>query len=380
MNSVSTGNMWGPALSLISAKNLINLRLSKLLLALLLVVVSSGSYAQQTPKPVEVGVYVSEPFVNKQGDSYSGMAIDIWQDIATRMNLASKYVEYPNYTELVKAVSEGKVEAAVTNLTITEQRAEIVDFTHPWFDAGLRIMVHTQAGSGWDDLINRLDDAGHLATYAWILGILVAATILLTIFDRRFDEGFPKRWREGLAESFYHVVSIATSGKTSRKNLFGWVGRIWQTFWMVFGIAIIAYVTSSITSVMTVAHIDNNISSLSDLQGKSVGVRAGSVAEQFLKSRSIATVPFDHMPEAVNALVSDEIAAIVGDGPVLEYYAHQHADQPIDMVGNIFSPDKYGFAFPRHSELVKPATVAIISAHENEAVAKLKAKYFGPEN
>ncbi len=380
MNSVSTGNMWGPALSLISAKNLINLRLSKLLLALLLVVFSSGSYAQQTPKPVEVGVYVSEPFVNKQGDSYSGMAIDIWQDIATRMNLASKYVEYPNYTELVKAVSEGKVEAAVTNLTITEQRAEIVDFTHPWFDAGLRIMVHTQAGSGWDDLINRLDDAGHLATYAWILGILVAATILLTIFDRRFDEGFPKRWREGLAESFYHVVSIATSGKTSRKNLFGWVGRIWQTFWMVFGIAIIAYVTSSITSVMTVAHIDNNISSLSDLQGKSVGVRAGSVAEQFLKSRSIATVPFDHMPEAVNALVSDEIAAIVGDGPVLEYYAHQHADQPIDMVGNIFSPDKYGFAFPRHSELVKPATVAIISAHENEAVAKLKAKYFGPEN
>ncbi|MGW9462117.1 hypothetical protein ACWGSJ_04295 [Brucella cytisi] len=52
--------------------------------------------------------------------------------------------------------------------------------------------------------------------------------------------------------------------------------------------------TSSITSVMTVAHIDNNISNLSDLQGKSVGVRAGGVAERFLKSRSIATVPFDH--------------------------------------------------------------------------------------
>ncbi|NKW80701.1 transporter substrate-binding domain-containing protein [Ochrobactrum pecoris] len=367
-------------MSLMPVKKFINHSLHRSLLILLLVVISSVSYAQQAPKPVQVGVYVSEPFVNKQGNAYSGMAIDIWQDIATRMNLASQYVEYPNYTELVKAVSEGKVEAAVTNLTITEQRAEIVDFTHPWFDAGLRIMVHTEAGNGWDDLINRLDDAGHLVTYGWILGILIAATVLLTIFDRRFDEGFPKRWREGLAESFHHVVSIATSGKTSRKNLFGWMGRIWQTFWMVFGIAIIAYLTSSITSVMTIAHIDNNISSLSDLQGKSVGVRAGSVAEQFLKSRSIATVPFNHMPEAVNALVSDEIAAIVGDGPVLEYYAHQHADQPVDLVGNIFSPDKYGFAFPRHSELVKPASVAIISAHENEDVAKLKAKYFGPEN
>ena len=370
----------GDVMSLMPARSLFSRDLWKVLFALLLVVTSSFAHAQQTPRPVQVGVYVSEPFVNKEGDSYSGMAIDIWHNIAMRMKLASHYVEYPNYGELVKAVSEGKVEAAVTNLTITESRAEIIDFTHPWFDAGLRIMIHTQAGSGWDDLVNRLDDAGHLATYAWILFILIAATVVLTIFDRRFDEGFPKRWREGLAESFYHVVSIATSGKTSRKNLFGWVGRIWQTFWMVFGIAIIAYLTSSITSVMTVAHIDNNISSLSDLQGKSVGVRAGSVAEQFLKSRSIATVPFDHLPEAVAALVNDEIAAIVGDGPVLDYYAHQHADQPIALVGNVFSPDKYGFGFPRQSELVKPASVAIISAHENEEIAKLKAKYFGPEN
>lgn len=361
-------------------KNFINRIICISVLALLLVAVSSVAYAQQAPRPVQVGVYVSEPFVNKQGNAYSGMAIDIWQDIAARMNLASQYVEYPNYGELVKAVSENKVDAAVTNLTITEQRAQIVDFTHPWFDAGLRIMVHTKAGTGWNDLIDRLDNAGHLVTYAWILGILLASTILLTIFDRRFDESFPKRWREGLAENFYHVVSIATSGKTSRKNLFGWVGRIWQTFWMVFGIAIIAYVTSSITSVMTAAHISNNISNLSDLQGKSVGVRAGSVAEQFLKSRSIATVPFDHMPEAVGALVNDEIAAIVGDGPVLEYYAHQHADQPVDLVGNIFSPDKYGFAFPRQSELAKPASVAILSAHEDEEIARLKARYFGPEN
>ncbi len=372
--------MWRAALSPTPLKNFNNHSLYKFFLTLLLVAVSTISQAQQATTPVQVGVYVSEPFVNKQGNSYSGMAIDIWQDIAARLNLASKYVEFSNYAELVKAVSEGKVEAAVTNLTITESRAEIVDFTHPWFDAGLRIMVHTQAGSGWDDLINRLNDAGHLVTYAWILGILIAATVLLTIFDRRFDKGFPKRWREGLAESFYHVVSIATSGKTSRKNLFGWAGRIWQTFWMVFGIAIIAYLTSSITSVMTVAHIDNNISSLSDLQGKSVGVRAGSVAEQFLKSRSIATVAFDHLPEAVNALVNDEIAAVVGDGPVLEHYVHRHADQPLEVVGNVFSPDKYGFAFPRQSELVKPASVAIISAHENEEIAKLKAKYFGPEN
>lgn len=330
-------------------------------------------------RPVKVGVYVSEPFVNKQGDTFTGMAIDLWNEVGTRLKLTSQFIEYPNYTELVKAVSENKVDAAVTNITITEKRAEVVDFTHPWFDAGLRIMVHTQAGNGLQDLIGDLEDAGHLATYAWIGIVILIATIMLTLFDRRFDTNFPRRWLEGLAESFYHVVSLATSGKSSRKNLFGWMGRIWQAFWLVFGIAVVAYVTSSVTSVMTVAHISNNIKNLADLQSKTVGVRTGSIAQQLLAARSISTVTFDHLPEAVAALTNDEITAIVGDSPVLEYYAHKNASEQVEMVGNIFSPDKYGFAFPRHSDLVKPASIAIISLQENEELAALKAKYFGPE-
>lgn len=75
------------------------------------------------------------------------------------------------------------------------------------------------------NLISGLSDAGFLKAYAWIASIIVAATVFLTFFDRRFDTSF---------ESFYTVMSVATSGKPpSRKNLFGWVGRIWQGLWLV---------------------------------------------------------------------------------------------------------------------------------------------------
>jgi ABC-type amino acid transport substrate-binding protein len=361
-----------------SIKHPLHLFTQSLLALFLLALSAIPTVAQDAAlRQVKVGVYVSEPFVSKQGDIYTGMAIDLWSSISTRLGLASQFVEYPNYNALVKAVSQSEVDAAVTNITITEKRAEVVDFTHPWFDAGLRIMVHTQAGNGWEDLIGDLEDAGHLATYAWIGIVILVATVLLTLFDRRFDQNFPRRWLEGLAESFYHVVSLATSGKSSRKNLFGWAGRIWQAFWLVFGIAVVAYVTSSVTSVMTVAHISNNINNLADLQSKTVGARTGSIAEQTMAARSISTVGFDHLPEAVTALTNDEISAIVGDSPVLEYYVHQNVDAPIEIVGNTFSPDKYGFAFPRHSDLVKPASIAIISLQESEELAALKAKYFG---
>lgn len=326
---------------------------------------------------MKVGVYISPPFVVKNDDVYSGMAIDLWADISARIGRKSEFIEYQNYTDLINAVAADQVEAGVTNLTITENRARAVDFTHPWFDSGLRVMIHKEAGSTFSDILKGLENAGYLTTYGWIGFTILISTIALTLFDRRFDVNFPRSWREGFAENFYHIMSIATSGKSSRKNLFGWIGRIWQAFWMMCGIGIIAYVTSSVTSVMTVAHISRNIETVADLQDKLVGVRAGSVAEAYLRSSSIATAPFNHLTDAVTALLNDEVSAIVADAPVLEYYTHTNPRVPVQVVGNIFHPDKYGFAFPRKSPLVKPATVAIIRAHETEEIAKLKNKYFG---
>lgn len=91
-----------------------------------------------------------------------------------------------------------------------------------------------------------------------LFGLTLVAKAIVTLFGRRFDPDFPKRWRDGTAESFYQVMCMATSGKSSHKNLFGWIGRIWQALWMAVGVAIIAYVTSSIESVMTASHIENS--------------------------------------------------------------------------------------------------------------------------
>ncbi len=100
-----------------------------------------------------------------------------------------------------------------------------MNFTQPSFDAGLRVMVHPDARTNIIDIIGDLRDAGHLANFAWIAVSILVATVLLTIFDRSFDASFHRRWRDGLAENFYNVTSLATKGEASRKNLLGWVGQ-----------------------------------------------------------------------------------------------------------------------------------------------------------
>ena len=209
------------------------------------------------PQALKVGLYLSPPFV-MEDDRFTGMAVELWEQLASKLGLQAEYQVLPTFRELVQATADGHLDVAVTNLTITQNRAQRIDFTHPWFDAGLRIMVNEEHGSGFWDIMTGLKDSGHLRAYGWLSLVILAATVLLTLFDRHFDKNFPRRWRDGIAESFYTVMLISSSGRpTARKNLFGWVGRIWQALWLICGIALLAYVTSSVTSVMTTLSLTN---------------------------------------------------------------------------------------------------------------------------
>ncbi|WP_244423596.1 transporter substrate-binding domain-containing protein [Nitratireductor pacificus] len=336
------------------------------------------SVTAPTVQPLAVGVYVHPPFVTKSEGEFSGMAIELWQWLAAQLGLESDFVEFSNIGELVGAAASGEIDVAVTNMTVIRERAERIDFTHPWFDAGQRIMVRENAGGGVSKLIAGLNESGHLRAYAWIGIVIIMATVLVTLFDRRFDKDFPRRWRDGLAEGFYTVMSVATSGKPpARKNLFGWMGRFWQGLWLVCGIAVLAYVTSSVTSVMTTLSLTNQINSVADLPGRVIGVQPGSVSEDYARQAGFNIRRFDHIAEAAEALIDGRIDAIIGDAPVLEYYAHTTPQHPLIVVGPIFAPDKYAFALPRQSELTRQLSVELIGAHESGVIEEFRTRYFG---
>lgn len=376
-------------LALLPVSHLLRLRsfnVAALLSAVLLTcpLLTSTAFAQaQLPvaRLVNVGVYVSPPFVIAENNTYDGMATDLWEAVAGDLNLGTRYVAYSTLRKLVDATRNGEVDAAVTNLTITSARAETLALTQPWYDAGLRLMVPSVGSSGFERVLSGLSDAGHLQAYGWLLAVIAAATIGFTLFDRKFDPEFPRPWHEGAAESFHHVISIATNGKTSgRRNLFGWVGRIWQAVWMLVGVGIIAYVTSSVTSVMTTVAIERGIHSIADLPGKTVGVFQGSASEEFVAATGIESRSYKDIDAAVAAMNDGDIDAIIGDAPVLEYFAYSRPYEDVAVTGKIFHPDKYGFAFPADSDLAQPVTLQLLKLIENGTVEKLRNRYFGNIN
>jgi polar amino acid transport system substrate-binding protein len=348
------------------------------LLLTLLLPPAAAAQAQQPPETLNVGLYVDPPFVMSDSAGFAGLAIDLWESIAAGLDLQYRYVAFDTVGELVDATAAGTVDVAVTNLTINRARAERVDFTQPWFDGGMRIMISAAQGGGLRNLVAGLGNAGFLKAYAWIGFIVVAATALLTAFDRRFDSDFPARWRDGIAESFFSVMSVVTTGKPpSRKNLFGWLGRLWQGMWLVCGLAVVAFVTSSVTSVMTTLSLSSQIHGLSDLTNRHVGVLAGSVEEEFARERAFVVRAYPGLAEAADGLTNGEIDAVIADAPVLEYHVTTHPEQRLRVVGPLFQPDKYGFAVPRQSPLRAELTVELLGALGSGEVDALKTRYFG---
>lgn len=339
-----------------------------------------NSMAQEEPRakqPIRVGFYLSPPFVSQEQGHLTGMAIELWESLAEAQGLQSDYRPFPTIRASIDAAANGDIDVLVTNLTITQGRALRIDFTYPWFDAGQRIMISERRGTGFANVVAGLRDSGYLRAYAWLVFVVAAATVLLTVFDRKFDPNFPRLWRDGIAESFFSVMSVVAGRASGRRNVFGWAGRMWQGLWLVCGIAVLAYVTSSVTSVMTTLSLTNQINSLADLPGKPVAVFTGSVSEDFARDQGLESHSFPNVDEAVAALRDGSIAAIIGDAPVLEYYAHTHPEQGVDVIGGIFEPDKYGFGLARNSPLTRRLTVELLGAHERGLVEELHAKYFG---
>lgn len=337
----------------------------------------NGLEAQEliTVRKIKTGIYLNPPFVMKDtAGYYTGMAIDLWKLAAEDLNLRPEYIEYNTWSELMHAIISGDVEIGVSSISVTYERAKILEYTFPWYDSGLRIMVKTSGNSSiWTELRRN----GHLQAYLWITLALIVLTVVLTIIHRRREPDFPRDWTEGFSESLYRLVLAIKTGVVNNQN-YSWIGKVLAVFWMLTGIGLVAYVTSSITSSMTTIALTHDIHSLNDLPGKRVGVLEGTIGEEYMQARGVPTIPYNNIEQAAEALSNNDIDAIVEDAPVLEYWSFNNADKQFRIVGNIFHPDKLAFASnKRYAAQMDSLSIVIIKLFEQGKINEIRNTYFG---
>lgn len=134
--------------------------------------------------------------------------------------------------------------------------------------------------------------------------------------------------------------------------------------------------------LMAVKSSDHAIIKFSDLAGKKVGLKQGTAAASFMKSKVKANyVEFPNIDNAYLDLQAGNLDAVVHDSPNVLYYVKTAGDGKVKTTGETDSilPQQYGFAMQKNSPLTPKVDEAINSLRADGTYAKIYYKWFNKQ-
>jgi polar amino acid transport system substrate-binding protein len=331
-----------------------------------------------TQKELVVGTKEAAPFAMKGADgTWQGISIDLWRRVADELHLRYRFAEAPDVQGLIDGVAAGKFDVAVAAVTVTAGRARIVDFTQPFYATGLGIAVPAGGEASWTPIIHTLTSFGFAQAIGALVGLALAVGILVWLFERRHNEHFGGGVKKGLTSGVWWSTVAMTQRVTGDFGPQTLPGRIVAILWMVGSIVTIAVFTASITSVLTIRHLQGAVHGVSDLSTVRVGAIAGTSTEDTLTHQQIAYRKFATLQGGLDALRARKLDAFIYDRPLLAWAIRQRYSSSIELVEATFDPQEYAFVLPRNSPLRNALDVASLNAVHSDWWEQTVFRYLG---
>ncbi len=357
------------------------LLLTSLLIALLLLVASPGT-AQDTPQTkLTVAIKEFEPMVIQQDDGYSGFTIDLWSEIARRMEVDYQFIAVETSDDQLNAIAHSDADIALGGIAVTRDREENFDFSYPYFAAGLRIMIPAEAPIDISALITNFFSP----LVVQILGILLvtvllAAHIIWFVERSNNPDHFPVSYFAGIWESiWWAAVTVTTVGYGDRTPR-GVIGRIFGLLWMIAGLFLLTYFTASVTSTLTLRELRGAINDITDLPGKRIVTVQDSTSADYLQTRNLHPILVADFETAYTMLNKGRADAVVYDSPVVDYYATTEGKGFVQVIDKLFDREDYAVATPTDSPYREAITRAILETIEDGSYNTIYQRWFDSQN
>lgn len=109
--------------------------------ASLALTVAAGTVSAETLRVVTDPSFVPFEMMDEETGEMIGFDMEIIREVADRAGFEID-LNTMDFNGIIPALQTGNVDIAIAGITITEEREEIVDFSDPYYDSGLRILVH----------------------------------------------------------------------------------------------------------------------------------------------------------------------------------------------------------------------------------------------
>ena len=124
-------------------------------------------------------VLADPPFVVRDGERWSGWAIDLWTEVARQAGIDWQISGAADADDIVAALAAGRADVGVGDITVTRERAGRIDFSHPFFRTGLRMLVSEGRAATLSDTLAEVATPAHVRLGLGILVLLAGMSVLI---------------------------------------------------------------------------------------------------------------------------------------------------------------------------------------------------------
>ncbi len=335
--------------------------------------------AKEVVNELQIGVSGSPPFVIEEDGVLSGISVEIWKDVAERLEQPYKFVVQPNTNANVEAVADGSVDLAIGPISITPTRLANpkIDFTQPYYHGyeGLLIpqkppglITRLRPFIGWA----ALSSVGILITLLFIFGNLI------WLAERRKNtEQFPRHYFHGVGNGmWFGLVTLTTVGYGDRAPL-SRSGRIIAGIWMVISLVAVSSITAGLASAFTLSLAEiapSAIREKADLRGKEIAVVEGTTSLRWGKLYEINAFLTKDLNGAIKILNQGKVEGIIFDESPLRHYLKQNKKSKLKLANFPLAIQTYGFVIPMGSPLRNQLNIELLDMERNGVTERIKTK------
>ncbi|KAL6846183.1 hypothetical protein ACP4OV_023631 [Aristida adscensionis] len=341
-------------------------------------------------KTLKIGVPVKpgfSSFIRSENGTPKGFCIDVFEEVIRKLpyHIPISFVEFGDgkgqsngtYDELVYKVYLKEYDAVVGDVTILANRSLYVDFTLPYTESGVRMLVPVRdrrQKTAWTFLQPLTADLW-LGTGAFF----VLTGLVVWFIEHRTNQEFRGPPASQIGSIFY--FSFSTLVFAHRERIVNNLSRIVVVVWLFVVLILQQSYTASLSSRLTVEQLQPTLTNLDEVirKGLSVGYLNDSFLPGLLKRLKIdktKMIPFNSPVEYNEALSTGRVAAIVDEIPYLKVFLRLYCHN-YTMVGPTYKFDGFGYAFPRGSPLTPEISREILQFASRPEMAELEKQLYG---
>ncbi|XP_047342747.1 glutamate receptor 2.8-like [Impatiens glandulifera] len=353
---------------------------------------------------------VVDPKTNRK--IVSGYSIDIFDSAMRALPYAVPYDYYPfenmtgvnagssYYNDLVYQVYLQNFDAAVGDITITANRSKYVDFTLPYAEGGISMIVPIT----YEDMNNKWIFFKPLKKELWLTSIALAigTGFVVWLLEHRINTAFrgPPSHHAGMILYFPCTSLVFANSEKIVSNL----ARLVVAVWFIVVLLWSSIYSASLSSRLTLQNLKPIVSDVEELKrnGDFVGYEYGSFVANVLKDMNFSDSKlkvYKSRGECHEALSmgtnNGGISAFFGVIPYNKYFVSKYCDK-FATIGPIYHTDGNAFpiykmrlfllakmlmstlqVFPKGSPLVADVSRALIKVIEGDKILDLQRKWFG---